>query len=74
MKNRNLQRKKNLTQQSTKRQASQPPKVKRVWVRKDDPKCLVIHTTLRAESSSRWYLDIVGALGTCPVRESYSPS
>ncbi len=55
--NRNLQRKKDLAQQSAKRQVSQPSKVKRVWVRKDDPKCLVIHTALRAGSSSRWYLD-----------------
>lgn len=55
--NRNLQRKKYLDQQNAKWQVSQPSKAKRSWVRKDDPKCLVIHTIVRAGSSSRWYLD-----------------
>lgn len=48
--NENLEHKKrlyNLTQS----------KVKKEWVKKDDLKCLVIHTTLRAGKTSRWYLD-----------------
>lgn len=53
----NLQRMKELAQQSANRQISKLSKVKRVWVIKDDPKCLVIHIALRVGSSSRWHLD-----------------
>ncbi len=31
--------------------------VKKTWVHKEDLKCLVIHMTLRVESTSKWYLD-----------------
>ena len=31
--------------------------VKKTWVHKEDLKCLVIHTAIRAGSTSKWYLD-----------------
>ena len=32
-------------------------KTKKVWVRKDDLTCLVVHTALKARDSHMWYLD-----------------
>ncbi|GMP54122.1 hypothetical protein CsSME_00019382 [Camellia sinensis var. sinensis] len=32
-------------------------KTKKIWVRKDDLTCLVVHTTLKARDSHMWYLD-----------------
>lgn len=51
--NRNLQKKKDLAQfQNIKSKT-----FKKVWVRKDGLKCLVIQMALRVGSISRWYLD-----------------
>ena len=32
-------------------------KTKKIWVRKDDLTCLVVHTALKARGSHMWYLD-----------------
>ena len=34
-----------------------PPRTKQVWLRKDKFKCQVVLNSLKAKSSSKWYLD-----------------
>lgn len=46
----NLEKKKKLTQ-------SKLLKTKQIWVKKDELKCLVVHTALKAGRASHWYLD-----------------
>lgn len=33
------------------------PRTRAIWVRKESPKCLVVHTVLKALETNVWYLD-----------------
>lgn len=50
MEQENLEKKKKLTQ-------TRKVKPRQIWVKKDELKCLVIHTVLKAANTSQWYLD-----------------
>ena len=50
----------NKTNQKPRNQSSSsksPPRTKQVWLRKDRLKCQVVFNSLKAKSSSKWYLD-----------------
>lgn len=50
IKQKNLEKKKKLTQ-------SRKVKPRNIWVKKDELKCLVVHTSFKAANTSQWYLD-----------------
>lgn len=51
----NLRRKEEL--EEIKKEKPKQDWVKKTWVQKENLKCFIIHTTLRASSTSKWYLD-----------------